>query len=127
MNLDPHFSYRLNGCRKRNFFDPNNEEHQEIEKAALVFRESLYKYAKSLFQKSPKFLDRLKPKKVGGQGNSLVLFSEKTIPRIKNAKEVILHFLITGADFLVHPDEQNNLKLLINYVKSFNIEKQEDI
>ncbi len=125
MNLDKHYSGRENGSRKKHFFDQENPDHKEIEKAALVFRRALYDYASSLFTKSPFLLKQLSPKAIGAKGDGLVLFGIDTPPRIKNAKHVVLKFLVERAHCLVYKDEKDNIKMLINFVNSFNIEKEE--
>lgn len=125
MNLDPEYYGRTNGFRKKHSFDRQNEEHQAMEKAALVFRQYLYDYAKILFNKSPHFIKQLTPKECGTKGEGLALFNSEMPPRMKNAKSVILKFLISRADVLIHKDEKENLKLLIDYVNSFTIEKED--
>ncbi len=119
MKLDQNYYPRLNGLRKKHVFDQENKEHKVIEKEALVFRQALYDYAQSLFNSSPKLLSQLSPREMGVKGNGLLLFNSEAPPRLKNAKGVIMRFLIKRADILVHPAEKNNLKLLIDYVNNY--------
>jgi hypothetical protein len=123
MNLDERYSGRLNRIRSQHEFDDKNKQHQEIEKVALKFRQYLYDYAVSIFKKSPKLLRQLTPKYVNQKGDGLSLFSKTSPPRIKNAKGVILDFLLNRAHVLVDKEEQGNLKLLIEFVDSFKIEQ----
>jgi hypothetical protein len=125
MSFNENYYGRFNGSRKKHKFNPDSIDDQEIAKAALLFRQRLYDYAQSLFNKSPNLLKQLSPKEVGAKGDGLVLFSTDTHLRIKNAKSIVLNYLLNRADIHVHKEEKENLKLLINFVNSFTIEKED--
>lgn len=124
MNLDQAYYGRSNGLRKKYPFDQHNEEHKAIEEATFLFRQALYNYADNLFKNSPKLLLQLSPKRISDKGGGLSLLNSETPPSITNAKNVILRFLIKRADILVDQKEKDNLKLLVDYVNNFQIEKE---
>ncbi len=114
----------VDGSRRRYQFDPSNNEHQEAQREALIFRQKLYQYAQTIFAKSPNLLKQLTPKAVGDRGDGLALFNTESPPRLKCAKAVIITYLRQRADIHIDKDEKKKLNLLLDFIDNFDLQNE---